>query len=172
MEPEAVEVPVRAPLAGGELLLRRFDPDSSGHFDIDQEYPEQPPQLRPKALRFDRTPKNISGLPAQFFGCSVFRRALLDQMGLPYSVVLEPPFVGLAEVSADDARKVGQDQTPNPIDAVEDLITPLWADGSDLYNVSHGLITFSKSLTGTQRDRLATKLCRKMRILWLRPASV
>lgn len=150
------------------MLLRRFDPENRKHYDIDQAGPERPPSLRAGFLRFDRYPEGETELPPVYFGCSVFRDAVLEEMCIPRSHVLLAQYVGLAGITAEDARATGAGSNANPVDAIADPQPSVESDGSDTYQAAHALITLTPMSRG-QRDKFITKICRRMRVIWVRP---
>lgn len=145
-----------------ELLLRRFNRHNPDHCaTIDQG--TQSIRLTSGCLSWDREPEDVS-MKALVFGISVYRDAVLHQLGLAREAILEPPrFVGIGGLTARDARAAGDVGSPNPVDVIADP-QPSQGTGRD-HNAAHALITVPGETSRNQRRKLASRIAGRLSIL-------
>lgn len=146
-----------AELEDAELLLRRYDPTNSNHFSVDQKTGE--PVARSGCLRWDREPVD-KAQPADFYGISVTRDAVLRDRRFPRRNLLQPPnYTGLLGITAEQVRRSSTEKT-----AARAVADPLPVTGStDTHNEAHALIRVGGNPSGRQRDRVASNVARHMR---------
>ena len=137
----------RSPLPSEEVVLRRFDPDNPNHVKvIDQQNDAW--RLASSCLRWDPAPDSEN---PSHWGASVRRVQVAGDIGLDWEDLVQPPYVGLASVTAGLVRMASTPACPFNV-----LPDPTPDDPA------HALIVAPYNVNKNRLSRLARRVVERM----------